>query len=305
MGTNKARSAGTPNRLASRVQFFLRPQNRGLVLSAVVVIAAIAGSLYAWRRWGEAAMQSADYLVTPERIVATRPPAWIHADVQAEVIRSAGIAQLDLRDRKLLEKLSHAFSLHPWVAKVVRIEKRFPAYIDVELRYRQPVAVVEVAPRGNNELLFVDEESVLLPSPDFSPNQAKDYLRIAAGNETTASVFGMPWGNRRIAGAARLAALWGSRWQALGLYRVFAVESAAGQLSYELRTRRDVRVLWGSAISGEAAGEVSAEQKIAALEKFVQDKGPLDRDGGPAVVDLRELTGAATKTASRGKAAER
>jgi len=305
MGTNKTKSAGPPNPSAAWIRFLLRPQNRGLVLSAIVIVASGAGILYAWQRWGEPTMRSAEYVVTPERITVNALPAWIRSDVKAAVIRSAGITQLDLRDSKLLEKLSHAFALHPWVAKVVRIEKRFPARVDVELMYRRPVAVVEIVPQGKNELLFVDEESVLLPSTDFSPSQAKEYLRIAAGNETTASVYGLPWGSRRIAGAARLAALWGNRWQPLGLYRIAAVESAAGQVTYELRTPRDVRIIWGSAAISDSAREPSAEQKIAALEQLVHDKGPLDREGAQAVLDLRQLAGPTANTAGASKPSPR
>jgi hypothetical protein len=305
MGTNKAKPAGTPKPAAPWIRFLLRPQNRGLVLCALVVIVSGAGVLYAWQRWGQPAMRSAEYVVTPERINVNALPAWIRSDVKAEVIRSAGITQLDLRENKLLEKVSHAFALHPWVAKVVRIEKRFPARVEVELLYRRPAAVVEIVPQGKNELLFVDDQSVLLPSTDFSPSQAKDYLRIAAGNETTASVYGMPWGSRRIAGAARLAALWGDRWKPLGLYRIVTVESAAGQVIYELRTPRDVRIIWGSAAISESAREPSAEQKIAALEQLVHDKGPLDREGAQAVVDLRQLAGPTAKTAGTGKTSPR
>ena len=129
----------------------------------------------------------------------------------------------------------------------------------------------------------------------------KEYLRIVAAGETPASVYGMPWGTERIAGAARLAAAWGNRWQSLGLYWIVAQRSPSAKLIYELRTQDDrVRVVWGSAVAGESAAEPSAEQKIAALEHYVQDKGRLDRSDASTVIDLRELAGfAATKTASR------
>jgi hypothetical protein len=103
-----------------------------------------------------------------------------------------------------------------------------------------------------------------------------------------------------MAGAARIAAELGKRWQPLGLYWLVAARSAGGELIYELRTQDDrSRVVWGLAPGREATGEPVAKQKIAALEQFVHDKGPLGREGGPPVIDVRELAGGSDKTARR------
>jgi hypothetical protein len=173
------------------------------------------------------------------------------------------------------------------VAKVVRVHKRFPAAAEVELQYRRPVAVVRVEPQGESRLLFVDESGILLPTEDFAPEQGKDYLRIEANGEVPTGGYGLPWQSDRIKGAARVAAALVQSWQKLGLYRIVTVQAADGQLLYELRTQRDVRIIWGAVPGREMPAEPSAEQKIAALERHIQDKGPLDRDGGEALVDLR------------------
>ena len=75
-------------------------------------------------------------------------------------------------------------------------------------------------------------------------------------------------------------------WQKLGLYRIVPVQSSAGGVSYELRTERDARVIWGSAPGNESPGEPTPEQKIAKLQHLIADKGPLDREGASAAVDL-------------------
>jgi len=205
-----------------------------------------------------------------------------------------------------VEQVAQAFALHPWVAKVVRVEKRFPAQVNVDLEYRRPAIVVKIDAPGEQGLLFLDEESVLLPSADFAPSQAKGYLRIMAAGETPTSVYGTPWGSDRILGAARVAAAWGNRWQALGLYWVVAARQSGGELMYELRTQDDqVRVVWGLAPGHESAEEVSVLQKIKALEQYVHDKGPLDKSGASAVIDLRELAGGPDKTAAGDKAPRR
>lgn len=305
MGTSKPKTPRPSPAAARAVGALLRPQNRGLVLCGVILVAAIAAAAYGWQRWGRPAMQATEYVVTPEQISVTPRPDWIRADVKAEVLRSAAVTRLSLRDAKLVEHIASAFALHPWVAKVVRVEKRYPAAVLVELEYRRPVAAVEVADRGEAGLVFIDERSVLLPSADFAPAEGKNYLRIVGSSEKTASVYGVPWGNERIAGAARLAAMWGERWQPLGLYRIDSVQTPSGEVLYELETRRGVRVIWGPLPGAESTRDVSAEQKIAALEHFIADKGPLERDGGPAVVDLRELAGAAVDTAAQTKSQPR
>jgi len=298
---SKAKAPGSLSAGTGVVRFLLRPQNRGLVSTAFVIAAAIGAAIYAWQRWGHSVAESPEYFVTAQQIEVTPQPAWIHSNVKAEALRSASISRLDLRSRQLVEQVAHAFALHPWVAKVIRVEKHYPAQVKVELQYRRPVLVVKLDLPDQKNLLFLDEQSVLLPSGDFAPSQAKDYLRIMAGGETPASIYGMPWGSERLAGAARLAAAWGDRWQPLGLYWIVAQRAASAKLVYELRTQNDqVRVIWGSSVAGESSAEPSAEQKIAALEHYVQDKGRLDRSDGSAVIDLRELAGqAAAKTAGR------
>jgi hypothetical protein len=295
MSANRPKAAGPSNAAVRSMRFLLRQQNRGLALTALVVVAAIAGALYGWQRFSGLVEQSPDYVLTPERISVTPQPPWIHADVRADVVRTANLARLNLRDPRLVEQLAAAFTLHPWVAKVVRVQKRFPATAEVELQYRRPVAAVRVAPQGESRLLFIDESGVVLPSEDFAPEQGKDFLRIEADGEVPTAGYGLPWASDRIKGAARVAAALAQRWQPLGLYRIVATPSADGQLIYELRTQRDVRVVWGTVPGREAPREPSAEQKMAALERYVQDKGPLDREGGEALLDLRTLAKSGTR----------
>jgi hypothetical protein len=296
MGTSKTKQAGSLGVGMSLVRMLMGPQHRGLVLCVVIAVVAIGGSMYAWRRWGESATQGSDYLVTPESISVTPQPAWIHANVKDEVIRTAAISELALLDRELVERVAQAFALHPWVKSVVRVEKRYPSRVAVELEYRRPVMVVKIDAPDEQGLLFLDEESVLLPSSDFAPSQARNYLRIAAAGETPTSVYGTPWGSERLAGAARIAAAWGDQWQALGLYWIVAARTSMGEFTYELRTQDDkVRVVWGATMGRESTGEPAAGRKIAALAEYVNDKGPLGKSGEATVIDLRELAAGSGK----------
>jgi hypothetical protein len=306
MAASKSKRAGSFAAGLRIVSVLLHPSNRGLLLTALVIAGAIGGSLYAWRRWGETALQGGEYTVTPERITVTPQPTWIHSNIKAEVVRSASLAKLDLRNRQLVEQVAQAFALHPWVAKVLRVEKRFPAQVNVELEYRRPVIVVKLDMPDEKGLLFLDQQSVLLPTHDFAASQAGSYLRIMAAGETPVSVYGTAWGSERIAGAAHVAAAWDNRWQPLGLYWIVAARTARGELVYELRTKDDhVRVVFGSPPGRESSSEPSVEQKIAALEQYVHDKGPLDKSGATTVIDLRELAAPSQKTARQPAAQQR
>src|SRR5262245_37973176 len=147
----KSKQSGSFAKAAGVVRLLLRPQNRGLVMSAIVIALAIGGSAYAWRRWGAPLTPAGDYAITPERITVTPQPTWIGANVKAEVLRSAALTGLDVRDPGLVEHVAQGFALHPWVAKVVRVEKRYPPHLRVELEYRRPVLVIKLDSHGEQD----------------------------------------------------------------------------------------------------------------------------------------------------------
>jgi hypothetical protein len=300
MAAKPAKTTTSIPRAVQLARMAFRPQYRGLLLVAVIAVAALAGILAAWNRWGAPSTTGPDYIVTPDKIELSPQPAWIHADVKTEVVRASSLSHLELRDRRLVEQVAQAFALHPWIAKVTRVEKQFPAQLLVSVEYRRPVAAVEISREGKRELLFVDGEGVLLPSLDFAGNQAADYLRIGGISTTPASVYGAPWGDDAVAGAARIAAVWGERFKQAGLYRVLPSEASSGEITYELRTPGDTRVIWGQAPGRESTREPSPEQKIAALLAYITDKGPLDRLGGEHLLDLRQLAAPTPSPSGRG-----
>jgi len=270
--------------------YLLRRQNRGWVTTTAVVLAALIGFAIAWQKWGAPSLEGDDYLVTAEQIQVTPQPNWIHGNVKTECVRSLTGLKLSLLDHELVEKVANAFTLHPWVADVVRVEKRYPAQVNVELEYRRPTLVVKIDEPGDEGLLFLDDGAVLLPSTDFAPTQARNYLRIAAAGERPNNVYGTPWNSERIAGAAQLAAGWGTRWQPLGLYWIVTTKTVGGRLIYELHSQDGkVRVIWGQSPGHESASEPTAEQKISAIEQMVQERGPLEKIASEKPLDLRTL----------------
>lgn len=275
---------------------------RQLLIAAVVLGVLVGGVVFAWQKFGPQITAGPAYRLQPNAIEVSQQPPWIHADVKAEVIRDGSLTNLDLLDPQVTVRIAQAFATHSWVAEVRRVSKHHPAKVVVEVVYRKPVAMVEVEMEveingkrvKERGLLPVDVGGVLLPTEDFSPNEAREYARVSAGGKAPAGPVGTPWGDPRVAGAAKIAAAFGDRWRELALYRIVAVPDPVsgrlhGEPNFELTTKPGVRILWGHPPGEETSGEASAAQKITRLQQFVAEYGPLDSSlNGTQQIDLRD-----------------
>ena len=159
---------------------------------AVFVLAVFAGGTVAvWRHVEKHVEGSADYRVGLEQIKITPQPEWVRCDVRAEAFRTASPPDrpLSILDDSLAERIRTAFMLHPWVASAT-VKKRAGARVDVDIGYRRPVCMVEVAVASTVELLPVDGEGVYLPGEDFSPKRKRTYpaWRALTGGQSSRSV---------------------------------------------------------------------------------------------------------------------
>jgi hypothetical protein len=304
MNAAKRKAESGPAGMAARfLPLLQRPYRRAFVL-LLLVAGLSGGAYYGWQRVGPQITQGPEYLLEPERIEITPPPPWIRSDVRAETIRDGGLSGLSILDRELTVKIARAFSLHTWVEDVRRVRKEHPARVVVDLVYRQPVAMVEVTMNDRPGLLPVDVHGVLLPPGDFSAEQARDYLRVSLADATPAGPVGTPWGDLRVGGAARIAAVLQEHWKRLGLYRV-AVEQTApprtapNETVYILTTRRGAHVVWGSAPQTDSVADVKgALAKVERLVAYVEQHGPLDGLNSGAHIDLTQVATPAPRTAS-------
>lgn len=303
MVTGKPR-ATLAGRLGMLGPMLAQPRGRRAVAAGLALAAGVAALAATWQRWGRPALDGPEYRLTVDRIEATPPPDWINTPVVEEAFRHGNLASLSLHDPMLVQRVAEAFALHPWVARVVRVEKRYPTRVRVELEYRRPVAVVPVATRRESGLLLVDAQGVLLPTQDFVSAQARDYLRIEGIDTLPAGVYGTPWGDRRVSEAASIVAAIGPRWKELGLYAIVPVSAEDGEL-YELRTPQGVRLTWGRPPDSHDPSEPPPQEKIAALAAYIRREGPLEREGGPAQLDLRELARAERKATVQGPGASK
>jgi hypothetical protein len=273
-----AQSRGKGNRPAMR-----------LIVAALAIVAVGSGGYALWRSVRAQVWAAPQYVVTVESVTVTPPPTWIRSDVKAEVVREILLAgPLSVLDDELGERFYEAFAAHPWVTKVVRVLKRPPAGVDVELIYRRPVLMVLV-PDG---LLPVDAEAVQLPTADFSPLEASRYPRIDVGHATPPPA-GTRWSDRRVVAAAALAAALVDVWQELGLHHIALVPESAspGPFEFELFTKGGSRVVWGPGPSNSETDRAATADKLTRLRHYALEHGTLDGPRGPQDLDVRSPHG--------------
>ena len=258
----------------------------------VVALAAAGVGLWmtVWDQVRDRVLARPEYRIDSSAIELTPPPPWIHADIKGEVIRSGSLDHaLSLVDDAVTVRIAQAFSLHPWVAKVTRVSKSYPARVEVEAVYRRPAAMVAVS----GGLLPVDGDGVLLPSDDFSPAEAERYPRLMDIKTVPLGPQGSRWGDARVTGGARLAAVLGDDWQRFHLKMIVPVVPAAGirsgdDILYELVTERGTRVTWWHAPGSERPCDARANEKLALLRQIFQRDGALEGpDGRPRTLDVR------------------
>jgi len=229
------------------------------------------------------------YQLDTTNIDITPPPRDVPPDIVHQVIQQAELpASVSLLDDDLTRRIADAFAAHPWVAEVVSVRKSFPPRIQVQLKYRKPVAMVRV----DDGIYPVDGESVLLPPQDFSMADTRRYPLIRGVQTLPQGPAGSPWGDVCVQGAARLAAALQKDWNALQLAAIQVPRRTAARerlddLRFVLHCRHGSRIIWGRPPGTQHPGELTTEQKIGRLKQYRDDFGEFDQPHGPYEIDIR------------------
>jgi hypothetical protein len=233
--------------------------------------------------------QRAEYLIATEEIEITPPAKWVPKDLIQQVIEQSGLPNtVWILEEDLNSRLAQAFGRHPWVEALVEIRISKPARIEVELIYRKPVAMIEV-PDG---MYPVTADSFLLPPKDFSGRDVKFFPVIRNAQSRPQGPAGTPWGDVAVAGAARLASVLESRWREFDLIAIHIPPPGEANLTlddliYDLTTSGGSRIIWGRAPGSNYPGELSTEQKIGKLKKYLSDFESFENPNGPYEIDIR------------------
>ena len=267
------------------------------VLIVATMFGVLGGGTYvAWMKLKPSVLASPEYRIGPENVQLTPPPPWIRSDIRGEVFRSPKLdGTLSIMDDDLVERLGNGFAQHAWIAKINKVTKKFPALILVDVTYRQPVCMVEMA----NGLYAVDAEGIVLPSDDFSPVEATRYPRLTGVDRKPPEQHGGRWNDTRVLGGAEIAAAIFQWWEIMRLHHIAILEtdaSAPGEFQrrpepiFALFTRSGSRIVWGHAPGANVAGEMPVTDKVARLKKYWDNYDSLDGpEGRPQELDVRTL----------------
>ncbi|HCK41872.1 MAG TPA: hypothetical protein DHW22_09595 [Planctomycetaceae bacterium] len=268
----------------------LTPRPR--VLIALCVVGLLGwGIQRTWQQVAPEVIHRDRYVLKEDRISISPLPEWITGDVRYEVIEQAGLERrLSILDTSFMQVVEDAFVLHPWVESVDRITKSYPPGVHVDLTYRRPIAVVEMASQQGVQFVPIDRYAVHLPAHDV-PDIRRQYLpRI--GGIVARPPAGQQWADERVTGAADLIVKMAEYWEKLHLVDV--LPSARPELRgehrfyvYDLISRGGTRIVWGPPPGENLPGEDSFQQKLDRLRQCIAEYGPLDSVRGPAEVNVR------------------
>lgn len=250
-----------------------------------------------------------EYQVGIEQITVTPPPRWVPENLVEEVLHRVDLDEhMSLQDPTLSERIAAAFVTYPWIRKVHRVTKSFPARVHVEVTYRRPVAIV----RGIGGYYPIDESGCVLPGNDFSRSDIDRYPVVENVSSVPDARQGQSWGDPAVEGAARLAALLmepeetgRTLWESWNLTAIIT-PSMSGRLDedadpeYRMRTAGGSVIIWGRAPGTEHPGELSVAKKLQRLTDYHQDYNGFDDAPVAYVLDVREWRGIARSPAPDG-----
>ena len=233
--------------------------------------ALILGGYFAWQNWGASHVSRKYYGIDPARIHVTQRPDYISTDIAASVYTDTRLDQLSLLDPAASSRIASAFSVHPWVRRVVAVRKLPGGEVDVHLQYRRPVAMVFVISRHpeikGRSFFAVDDEGVVLPTTEFSREQTARYIHIEVPDVYPTGGVGSSFGDSRVTGAAKLAALVEPLREPLKLKSIrLNVSSRTSPVpQYEFLSSDGRQFFWGSPPGDEMYGEPKSDVKIRQL----------------------------------------
>jgi hypothetical protein len=171
-------------------------------LKGAAVVAALSLFLFGLIRLGQLALGQirgqSRHTIAFADIDCVPPPGKQRDAFLAEVQYLAEMPKrLRMLDEGLAKRLAAAFTRHPRVAQVVRVELTPPGQVHIRLLYRTPVLAIPVA----DQLRAVDGQGVLLP-PDTPTKGLPVFPGQAASPKGPA---GTRWGDPAVEAAARAA----------------------------------------------------------------------------------------------------
>lgn len=261
---------------------------------ACASIGAIVGSTVLWNKYRTDLFAANSFQFDETTLACNEQPEWIKGNLKQNIWQANQLGQTDLLDAQLVPKIADAFANSSWVARVNRINKHASG-VEVDLLFRRPVALVEVA---NNQLVPIDEAGTVLDSHTMSPEFAQHCWRLHVNQPAAASILdGQAWPDRRIADAGALASALFELRQKLGMTHILQLASShqyeISRGPFVLSKPGGAKIIWGASPNYEVDGEATFQKKLAAIEKWLKTNQSFDefskqQSNKMLVIDLRQ-----------------
>jgi hypothetical protein len=247
-------------------------------LVPVAVVALVLLGVQSIGRWAKGGLRSKDRFQIPfTEIDCSAPPSLSRPEFLNEVQSISKLPdQLALLAEELPRTLDGAFSRHPWVESVERVEVLPSRKVRIQLVFRSPVLAV-LQGRGKRA---IDGHGIVLPASAIG----EDLPVYCSPVPPPVGPPGTDWGDGTLKSAAQTIAYLRSQAQ---VPRFALVESAVSGLV--LTTAAGSRVLWGQPGGQDQQGQRSNQRKRDRLLLYCQKNGDLDHPDGPCQHDLRYL----------------
>ncbi len=254
--------------------------------------ALVLGGYFAWHNWGVQHVSRKYYAIDPARIHVTERPNYISTDISASVYTDNRLDQLSLLDPAASARIASAFSVHPWVRRVVAVRKLPGGDVDVHLQYRKPVAMVFVISRHpeikGRSFFAIDDEGVLLPTTEFTREATMNYIHIEVPDVYPTGGVGSAFGDSRVTGAAKLAAAIDPLKTTLRIksIRLSDRSRTSPVPQYEFLSMDGREFFWGSPPGEELYGEPKSDVKLRQLVERIEVSAEDSEKIGEAPSDL-------------------
>ena len=264
---------------------------RGFLLhQATLFVAAsclvIGGVMFLWKNNQSSIVDVNEYLLTAKKIEIPQPPPWVDLDPRELILGNR--ETISILDPKLVSETAKEVKQMPFVDRIHSISKS-KSGVQIELAYRQPVAVVlinsDTMPgviNDNTEYeLPIDRNGIVMPkSLSATPNLPIISIKypVPAKRQTQLNTWA-DWPDQRVRDAAKISQHFAGR--DLGVFRVVTSQKP-GQLKqkepfelWSISGKYGTRIIWGVEPDSQRGKEATVQQKLAAINRLVARLGKL------------------------------
>ncbi|MEM9413035.1 MAG: hypothetical protein AAGA30_18140 [Planctomycetota bacterium] len=234
------------------------------------------------------------YLLTENSLNINQPPPWLQNPVAQTKSRFLSKPR-SLLNTSLVNETKHFLDAYPWIRQIDRIQKESTG-MQVNLRYRTPVAFVDAGPANREVLIPVDGDGQVFDSNLVNRavlhEMKRDLLRIRMPKISSTGIrVWQNWPDNRISAAVKLCEFLASDTEPMKLLWVISrdnpTELTGENPQFEILTL-ETKIFWGSAPGFEQAHEASATAKIESLRQLAHSAGKLSEltEDGDMMIDV-------------------